>query len=159
VAETSRRAAGPARRGGLENIVFVVAGIECPPVELAGLADEVTILFPWGSLLRGALAIDDAAAAGIASLVSPGGRVTAYTSVTDRDGLDLPPLDETGDALAERWSRHGLVLDGIAPATMEDVAATGSSWARRLASDPDRPVRRIVLCRPVSAEDGLAKAR
>lgn len=159
LAEASRRAAGPARRGGVENVLFVVAGIEHPPVELTGLADEVTILFPWGSLLRGALALDDAAAAGIATLARPGGRVVTYTSVTDRDGLDLPPLDETGDALAARWSRHGLVVDGIAPATIEEVAATGSSWARRLASDPDRPVRRIDLCRPVQSEDGFAKAR
>ena len=71
MAEASRRAARPARRGGLPNALFVVAAAEAPPPELHGLADLVTITLPWGSLLRGALALDDAVAAGIARLVAP----------------------------------------------------------------------------------------
>lgn len=139
-------------------MLFVVAGIECPPVELAGLADEVTILFPWGSLLRGALALDDVAAAGISSFVRAGGRAIAHVSITDRDGLGLADVDDDVEALAARWSRHGLVLDGVSRARKEEVAATGSSWARRLATDPDRPVWRIELARSEPAKDGFAIA-
>ena len=43
----------------LPNALFVVAAAERVPAELHGLADELTILFPWGSLLRGALALDE----------------------------------------------------------------------------------------------------
>ncbi len=57
MAEASRRAARPAARGGVANALFVVAAAERPPIELLGIADEVTINFPWGSLLRGALAM------------------------------------------------------------------------------------------------------
>jgi 16S rRNA (adenine(1408)-N(1))-methyltransferase len=146
------------RRGGLDNVLFVVAAIECPPVELAGLADEVTILFPWGSLLRGALALDDVAAAGISSLVRAGGRAIAHISITDRDGLGLAAVDDEVEALAERWSRHGLVLDGVRRVGEEEVAATGSSWARRLATDPERPVWRLELTRSGLAKDGFARA-
>ena len=43
-----------------------MASAEALPDGLCGLADLVTVNLPWGSLLRGALALDDAAAAGIA---------------------------------------------------------------------------------------------
>jgi len=69
--EASRRAARPARKGGLPNAAFVVAAAEDPPAELVGCSDALTIAFPWGSLLRGALALDDEAAAGIAMLLAP----------------------------------------------------------------------------------------
>jgi SAM-dependent methyltransferase len=158
MAEASRRAARTARRGGLDNVLFVVAGIEQPPGELAGQAHELTILFPWGSLLRGALALDDPAAAGIASLLRPGGRLVALLSIADRDGLDLPDVDATVDAIAERWRRHGLVLERVVPATRDEVAVTGSSWARRLAGDRERPIRRLEFTRPEAAGDAFAIA-
>ena len=40
-------------KGGRGNVLFVVAAIEAPPAELLGAADEVSVLFPWGSLLAG----------------------------------------------------------------------------------------------------------
>ena len=91
MAESSRRAAAPERKGGLPNALFVVAAAERLPPELRGIAAEVSILLPWGSLLRGALAFDDAcdAAAGIAGLVAPGGRVRAIVSIDPRDRLAL----------------------------------------------------------------------
>src|SRR4026207_1751541 len=45
----------PRARGGRPNLLFVAAAAESLPPELLGLADEVRILFPWGSLLRGVL--------------------------------------------------------------------------------------------------------
>jgi 16S rRNA (adenine(1408)-N(1))-methyltransferase len=160
MAESSLRAARSSRRGGLPNALFVAAAAECPPEELTGLADELTILFPWGSLLRGTLALDDAAAAGIARLMRPGGRVEAFVSITERDGLGLPPLcAQDGALIAGRWARHGLTLEGFAPATADDIATSGSTWARRLDADgahrtgrrpsesglPQRPTWRLVL--------------
>ncbi len=95
MAESSLRAARPARKSGLPNALFVVAAAERPPAELTGIAAEVTITMPWGFLLRGALALDDAcaAAAGIASLLAPGGGVRILLSIDPRDGLEMPGLD------------------------------------------------------------------
>ena len=39
-------------KGGLSNALFVQAPIEELPEELDGIADEIHIHFPWGSLLR-----------------------------------------------------------------------------------------------------------
>ena len=147
MAESSRRAS----RGGPPNALFVVAAAERVPEELHGVADELTILFPWGSLLRGALALDDAApaSAGIASLLAPGGVATAIVSIEDRDGLELPRLDDEGacEALRQRWSRYGLELCSLRPATADDIEATGSTWARRLRAGRERAAWRLELRR------------
>jgi 16S rRNA (adenine(1408)-N(1))-methyltransferase len=147
MAEASRRAARPTARGGASNALFVVAAAERPPQELVGVADELTIHFPWGSLLRGALALDESAAGGIAALIKPRGRLTILVSHTERDGLGLAPLDEPGaaDALAGRWDVHGLRLEAICPATDADVRATCSSWARRLGVGRARPAWRLAF--------------
>jgi hypothetical protein len=153
MAEASMRAARPARKGGLSNAIFAVAAAEAPPAELLGRAHLLTITMPWGSLLRGALALDARAAAGIAALVAPQGSVEILLSLADRDraalGLDaMTPLDR--DELAERWHGHGLALAGLEPASGDDIAASGSTWARRLLGDgrgdgSTRPVWRLVL--------------
>jgi 16S rRNA (adenine(1408)-N(1))-methyltransferase len=147
MAEASRRAARPSARGGASNALFVVAAAERPPQELLGVADELTIHFPWGSLLRGALAVEQAAADGIAALIKPRGRLTILVSITDRDGLGLTAIDEPGaaDALAARWTAHGLRLERISPATDADVAAARSSWSRRLGVGRTRPAWRLAF--------------
>jgi 16S rRNA (adenine(1408)-N(1))-methyltransferase len=149
MAEASRRATRPPTRGGLPNALFVVAAAERLPRELFGVADELTILFPWGSLLRGALAIDEAAAQGIVSLLRPGAWVTVTVSMTPRDGLALASLDAPGAGrdLAERWACLGLDLASLAPSTAEELQATWSTWARRLGAGQARPAWRFTLRR------------
>ena len=147
MAESSRRAS----RDGPTNALFVVAAAEHVPTELRGVAAELTILFPWGSLLRGVLALDDAAAAsaGIASLLALGGVATAIVSIEDRDGIDLPRLDGevACEALRERWSRHGLELCALRPASADEIQAMGSTWARRLRAGRERAAWRLELRR------------
>jgi hypothetical protein len=152
--EWSLRAARPTRRGGVPNALFVVAAAERPPQELCALAAEVTILFPWGSLLRGALALDEGleATAGIAGLVAPGGIVQALVSVDPRDRLAVPVLAAAERAgLAARWACHGMTLTRFEPAQPVEIDASGSSWARRLAAGRERRVWRIELCRTEAA--------
>jgi 16S rRNA (adenine(1408)-N(1))-methyltransferase len=143
MAETSRRAA---RRAAVPNVLFVVASAEAPPSELLGLADEVRILFPWGSLLRGLLGHDERVARGIAALARPGARVSATISITARDGvgetseLDASAVAELGRALGPA----GLRLTGSHRVDRDEVRATRSTWGRRLlGASGERPVRRL----------------
>ena len=134
------------------------AAAEAPPPELAGIADRVVIQLPWGSLLRGALALDGAAAAGIAGLVTPAGRVEVLLAPAARDRLD-PEVDvrrRLVDGLADDWRRAGLELCEARPATDAEIAAAHSTWARRLglrADDPERAAFRLML-RPLPAALG-----
>jgi 16S rRNA (adenine(1408)-N(1))-methyltransferase len=151
MAEASRRAGRPIRRGGLPNALFAVAAAEVPPAELRARADLVTVLFPWGSLLRGVVGSDGRAAAGLASLVRPdGGAIEALVSVTPRDGVDgVGSLDDAAlDRLSAAHRSVGLELVSAGRASVEEVRASGSSWGRRLlAGRADRPVWRLSLRR------------
>ena len=146
MAETSRRAARTTTRGGRPNLLFVVAAAEAPPVELLGLADEVRILFPWGSLLRGVLGRDERVVRGIVALAHPGARISATVSVTSRDGVgDMPDFDATTVADLERALRpSGLRLTSSCLVDREEVRASRSTWGRRLlGAAGERPVWRL----------------
>ena len=134
MAEASRRAARSARKGGLDNARFVLAAAESLPPALAGRASLVTVLFPWGSLLRGCLGLDDAVACGVAGLVAPGGVLELLLAPAERDRLAGIPTspDAIINAAAGAFARHGLDVLVARVATPAEIAATGSSWARRL---------------------------
>jgi 16S rRNA (adenine(1408)-N(1))-methyltransferase len=118
MAEISRRAARAPVRGGRTNLLFVVAAAETPPVELLGVADDIRILFPWGSLLRGVLGRDERVVRGIAALARPGARVTATVSVTPVDGVGGirgPPLDGESSRGSQRGPGHAIDLGSASP--------------------------------------------
>jgi 16S rRNA (adenine(1408)-N(1))-methyltransferase len=93
--------------------------------------------FAWGSLLRGVLGGDDTVLAGVAGLMAPGAAGTALLSVVPRDGVPPVPAPE---ALATAYAGAGLRLVETRPATTGEVAAAGSSWAKRLRAGTARPV-------------------
>ena len=143
MAEASRQAARNPNKGGLPNAVFVAAGVETLPSELAGLADLVTVRFPWGSLLRGALGLDDRAAIAIARLVSALGALEMTVSITDRDAVgDGRPTGPFGESDIERirktYADLGFRLCDVRSLNRADLRAIDSSWARRLRVDRDR---------------------
>jgi 16S rRNA (adenine(1408)-N(1))-methyltransferase len=141
MADSSRRAW---RRNALPNALFAVAAAERPPEALHGLAGSLTVNFPWGSLLRGLLGEDDAVLAGVARLMTPGAEGVVLVSVVPRDGM--PPVPAWA-SLAAAYEGHGLELVEMRPATPEEVAASGSSWAKRLRAGRERPVTLLRLRR------------
>ncbi len=113
----------------------MAAGVEVLPAGLTGLADLVTVRFPWGSLLRGVLGVDTGVAASIARLVAPGGRLEITLSLVERDRHDTAG-DAFGAADIERMTASfgalGLVLTEARRLSAAEVAAIPSTWARRL---------------------------
>jgi 16S rRNA (adenine(1408)-N(1))-methyltransferase len=149
MAESSRRA----DRARINSVVFLAAGAETlPTTPLADAAHLVTVIFPWGSLLRGVLGLDEAALCGVAAVVRPGGRVEVLVSVVPSDRVTgLQTLDASAEpAIASAWAAAGLCLDPMRPATRAEIDATRSSWARRLDAGADaRPVWRLTGARPI----------
>jgi 16S rRNA (adenine(1408)-N(1))-methyltransferase len=80
-----------------------VAAAEDLPRELDGVADEVRVHFPWGSLLRGLAMAEDRIARPLARVCAPGATVTALFSIASRDGLDVVWPDGTG-SVARRYA-------------------------------------------------------
>lgn len=126
--EVSRRAPG--------NSLFVIANALDLPGELDGMADSLSINFPWGSLLEGLLLADSPLWASLRRVTRPGTRLDVRLN---------------GGALAEaHWSletgavqiRRLLIEQGFAlqPAeklTAGDLKAFPTSWAKRLAFGRD----------------------
>lgn len=137
----SRRAAAKPSRGGLPNALFVVAAVEALPAELDGVADLVTVHFPWGSLLRGLLGANPATMTGLTRVLRPGGTLQLLVSSTDRDhSAGVAPIQAaTLRALAESYAAWGLAVTELRPATVADVADAHSTWAKRLGAGTRRP--------------------
>lgn len=145
-------ASGRAARRGPANAVFLAAGAETlGDTPLAGRMDLVTVTFPWGSLLRGVLGMDPSALGGIAALPAPGGRIEILASVVPSDQIEgITSLDASWEpAICRSWAAVGIDLVSMRLATTGEIAASRSSWARRLgATGAARPVWRLALCRP-----------
>ena len=137
MSEAARRAV----RQSIPNLRFVVAAAEQPPPALVRRADLVTVYFPWGSLLRGLLGVDERVAAGVARLLRPGADVIALVSVEPRDGV--PPLHVP--TVAAAWRRHEVELLDVTPVDTAEIRATRSTWGRRLLTDPTRRTVRLTF--------------
>jgi len=135
MARAASRAARRPERGGRPNARFLVCAVEALPEELAATADLVTVQFPRGSLLRGIVQGESAVVEPIARLLAPDiGRLRMLLSVEARDRtLGLAALDEAGgEAIVAAFERQGLRAIDLRAATPPDLAASGSTWAKRL---------------------------
>ena len=140
MAEASRRA----DRRGTRNALFLATGAEALPLSpLAGSADLVTVTFPWGSLLRGVVGLDERALRGVASVARSGARLEVLASVMPSDRMPgIEQLDlSRRPAIEAAWASAGLELRSMCEATHADLSGAASSWARRLGAD--RPVWRL----------------
>lgn len=156
-----RELSGRAAREGLDNVVYVRAAVEDLPATLAGVADDVTVVLPWGSLLAAVARPSVRALHGIRGLCQPGARLTVVLSVDparDRAELlrlrlgSLPSADAAG-LLAPGYAAAGFVLASALPLRPEDLARWPTTWARRLAY---RSERWIVRVEAVAASSGGA---
>jgi 16S rRNA (adenine(1408)-N(1))-methyltransferase len=128
MADASRKAAASVKKGGLANALFFAESAEHMPGALAGCADLVTVVLPWGSLLRGILGAEATIVSGVRELLSPSGELLLFLSEIDRGHID---------ALVARFD--GFAAVEIREATESDVSALSSGWARRLGLPGSRP--------------------
>ena len=116
-------------------MAFVAAAANDLPGDLAGIADEVTVVLPWGSLLQVVLLADPVFLGKVSAVLKPAGRLELLVSVAESDvGAGKIDFDEAkARALAAEYSKLGLKPDEIRLADESDVERLGSSWGRRLA--------------------------
>jgi 16S rRNA (adenine(1408)-N(1))-methyltransferase len=118
----------------VNNVLFAVARVEDAPRELAGVADRITVSFPWGSLLRGIVRAESSVVVPLARIAKPGACVEMLLSVETQDAASgLAPDDIAAlSARADAFARCGLVIERVAIASEDEMVASGSSWAKRL---------------------------
>jgi 16S rRNA (adenine(1408)-N(1))-methyltransferase len=152
MAATSHKTLRKPAKGGLANALFVAAPVEALPDELSGVADRVTVLFPWGSLLRAVAAPDVELLSNVRRLCRAGATlevVLGYDCARERsevERLALPELTEhhlTAE-LPRGYRDAGFRVGRVEAMTRESLRALPSTWAKRLAFGRPRDVWRIV---------------
>ena len=142
------RGARVAQRRHLANSLFVLSAIE-QLRGLDGVADVVTVNFPWGSLLRGIVCAEDPVLRPLASLAKRGAAIRVLLSIEDRDrsvaGLSADPSSLRRNS--ERYRCAGLAIAACRTATSAEISESGSSWAKRLAAGTTRAATALTLRR------------
>ncbi|MCO1579370.1 16S rRNA (adenine(1408)-N(1))-methyltransferase KamB [Crossiella sp. SN42] len=142
--KTAGKAAAKPAKGGLPNLVYLWHAAESLPPELREI-DELHVLMPWGSLLRGVLDTEGALLRGLAACCRPG----ADFLVTLNLHAWRPPVPEVGDTaeptpesatevLAKAYATAGWQLTEAAYLSPEEIAELATSWTRRLNSSRDQ---------------------
>jgi 16S rRNA (adenine(1408)-N(1))-methyltransferase len=143
-------------RGGLSNALFLHAAVEALPLELDGLAEEIHVNFPWGSLLRGVAAGELAVLDNLRRICAPGATlsvIAAFDPHRDRSELErlgVQPLTPSliDSLLAPSYHAAGFEIAGRRVLTRAEWSRLPTSWARRLAGSEDRSVVRIIARAP-----------
>ena len=129
----ARRARRAPEKGGLANLALVLAPADRLPAELDGRVDDLRIDLPWGSLLDGLLAGDEALLAAIARVLAPSGRVSIVVNARSL------PDERTPEATTADLVR-ALESAGLTDVQAEITAVRPETgWAKRLAGS--RPLR------------------
>jgi 16S rRNA (adenine(1408)-N(1))-methyltransferase len=141
------------KKSGLPNAMFVQAAVEDLPEELNGVADEIHIHFPWGSLLRAVAVGDEVILASIRRICAPGCLVEIVIGIDER--RDQTEIERLGlsdfspeyfrGSLAPKYlaAGFGFVEDGFLDKA--DWSRLGTSWAKKLSSNWHRKVYYLVL--------------
>lgn len=149
LAEYAYRASRKPSRGGVANVLYVVASVEQMPPELAGLADFVVVNFPWGGLLRGILRPEPDLLRALALPLRSGGelRVTLtydpghdHGATPDSGPLPSPSEYYIRESLGPVYAATGLEIVETQLLTREEALAIPSTWGRRLLHGRQREV-------------------
>ena len=140
--ETAQKISKKTAKGGLNNLLLVIGAVETLPPELSGIANEVTVYFPWGSLLESVVKPIPASIAQIQMIARQNASFTFITTYHDSyEGAEiekrqLPELSYAffnGD-YREIMQSLGFLISDIQSLSAEDVMQLGTQWAKRLSS-------------------------
>jgi 16S rRNA (adenine(1408)-N(1))-methyltransferase len=151
----SMKATRKPAKGGLPNALFVQASIEDLPPELNGVADEIHIHFPWGSLLRAVAKGDPRALGSLYRIGSPacileviiGFDPTRDASEIERLGLDPLTSEFIRSTLTPRYASAGFAHVESRTLSPDAWSRIETSWARRLAGSTTREVTYLLFRR------------
>lgn len=139
-------------KGGAPNVLFVSAAVEELPAELDGIANEVHVHFPWGSLLR-------AFASGDVTVLQAVRRICYREALLEvvigldpqrdrteivRLGIEAPSLDFIDDVLGPKYRIAGFEITERGRISGSDWPEFKSAWGKRLRGSSTRAITYII---------------
>lgn len=133
-------------KGGLTNVLFIQAAVEDLPAELDGVADEVHVHFPWGSLLRAVAAGDEAVLQNLRRICSSDALlevvigVDVERDISEIERLELPPLtiEHIDSVLVPKYKVAGFEIFERGMIAPSEWPGLQTSWAKRLQGNKSR---------------------
>jgi 16S rRNA (adenine(1408)-N(1))-methyltransferase len=139
-------------KGGAPNVLFVQAAVEDLPSELNGVADEVHVHFPWGSLLRAMATGEVVVLENLRRICSLGALLEVMIGLEpvrdhaeiERLGLTPLSLEFIDEQLTPKYAAAGfeIIERGILSASEWPYFKT--SWAKRLKGNEQRPITYLI---------------
>jgi 16S rRNA (adenine(1408)-N(1))-methyltransferase len=139
-------------KGGAPNVLFIQSAIEDLPDELNGVANEVHVHFPWGSLLRAVATGDVALLQNLRRICADDALLEVVIGIDpERDKSELERLDvqtltlEIIDAvLVPNYTAAGLEIIERGIIAAFEWPALETSWAKRLQGNEQRPITYLI---------------
>ena len=138
-------------KGGLPNVLFVQSAVESLPEELNGVAGEVIVNFPWGSLLAAVMGVNPEGLINLKRVCSVRALLRVVMSLdevrdrTEIERLQLPSLsrDDLRKTLLAQYQSAGfeIVEFGVGNLGARELE---TSWAKRLRTNSYRSLIRLV---------------
>ena len=139
-------------KGGAPNVLFIHAAVEDLPPELDGVADEVHVHFPWGSLLRAFATGDVDVLRNVRRICAPGAMLEVVLgldpsrdrSEIERLGLTDVSLEFVDHILISRYARAGFDITERGVRSASEWPEFNTSWAKRLQGNEHRPITYLI---------------
>jgi 16S rRNA (adenine(1408)-N(1))-methyltransferase len=139
-------------KGGAPNVLFIQAAVEDLPPELDGVADEVHVHFPWGSLLRAVGSGESSVVESLRRVCSRGALlevVIGVDPVRDRseiERLGLTPLtpEFMDEQLIPKYVAAGFEVIERGILNGSEWPEFNTSWAKRLQGNEQRPITYLI---------------
>ncbi len=156
----SMKATRKPAKGGLPNAMFVQAAIEDLPKEFNGVANEIHIHFPWGTLLKGVALGEEQVLASLRRIASEDCLLEIVIGMdAERDRSELARLGIPfltpvllHSFLIPKFTSAGFELIEARELTPNEWARLETAWARRLRSGQGRAVN-FLLFRAVAEDE------
>jgi 16S rRNA (adenine(1408)-N(1))-methyltransferase len=141
LAEHARKTRKKPARGGVPNVLYVIANAEHMPPELSSIAHQLHIHFPWGRLLRGIALGDEALLSSIARAAVPAATLDILVNATifcepvpqEVQGLPEMTAAYVDTVLRPAFARAGITIINQQRLANEAMKTIPTTWSRRLA--------------------------
>lgn len=144
--ETSGKIYKKKEKGGLKNALFVLADIENLPDELKDITNQVFINFPWGSLLKGIVLVENGTWDNIKKICQKeaiidiilGYDKSREKKEIEKLGLPLFDLQYIQNEMAPKLENQGFTIIETREVERSELKDHPSSWAKKLSFEGDK---------------------
>lgn len=146
--EYAAKSAQKPARGGVSNVLYIVAAVEDIPEELSNIADKIYVTLPWGSLLEGIIKGNQHILENLADIAKCQAEfefcftydVLHEANEISKRELPIITMDYIDGSLAKSYAACGFNLVKVNMLTEKELRLYPTTWAKKLGFGRTREV-------------------